>query len=91
MTADEKKQMLTVVRVLESLLSENTALKEILLAHRIPERVWARKCDALVNDPDFAGQVHEILLPHGAIESSVDLSKVLESLLPRLGKTGRVH
>lgn len=87
MTDAEKKRMLAVVRATEFLFSENAALKVVLLSHRIPQPVWEREAERLLNDPQLSPHVHAIFQHlYDEIELAHDETKAFEELLGALPK-----
>lgn len=90
MTDAEKKRMLAVVRATEYLFAENCALKVVLLAHHVPQRVWEREAAELVNDPELSPGVHaKFQHLYDEIEQAHDESKALEALLKALPKPNK--
>jgi len=87
MTAAEKKKVLGIIRAAEFLFSESCALKVVLLAHRVPQRVWEKEAAELMDDPELSGQLHaKFQHLYDEIEKAHDETEAFESLLKALPK-----
>ena len=87
MTADEKSRMLLLVRAVESLFSENCALKTALAANGVSERVWKPQVERLLADPEISQKLHaKFQHLYDDIEQTRDESGALEALLEALPK-----
>jgi hypothetical protein len=87
MTGAEQKRMLRFLQTVECLSSENIALKAVLRSHRVPEPVWKRECDDLMNDPQLSPLVRaKFQHLYREIEQARDASKAFAALLQDLPK-----
>jgi hypothetical protein len=85
MTDAEQKRMLRFLQTVECLFSENMALKAVLRSHRVPEPVWQKECDDLMNDPELSPLVRaKFQHLYREIEQARDESKAFAALLQDL-------
>jgi hypothetical protein len=81
MTAEEKERMLAVVRWVERLFRENASLKVVLESHHVSSQTYERECEELMASKRVSDYVHaKFSNLYAEIESSPDLSKVLEAI-----------
>lgn len=90
MTEEEKRWVLTMLDAIESLFSENAALKVTLEHHRVAPRVYERECRELIEHPGHAGLARAKFADLRAyIEQAHDDSKALKELLKVLPKPNK--
>ena len=85
MTDAEQKRMLRFLQTVECLFSENMALKAVLHSHQVPEPVWHKECDDLMNDPKLSPLVRaKFQHLYREIEQARDESEAFAALLQDL-------
>jgi len=85
MTDAEQKRMLRFLQTVECLFSENMALKAVLRSHQVPEPVWHKECDDLMNDPKLSPLVRaKFQHLYREIEQARDESDAFAALLQDL-------
>ena len=83
----ERERMLRFLQTVECLFSENMALKAVLRSYQVPEPVWQKECDDLMNDPQLSPLVRaKFQHLYREIEQARDESKAFAALLQDLPK-----